>query len=166
MNADHGLVIVLAFFGGVLGVVMMIERGVGGGDVVMLGVLVMRVREMGVVTGEFVLAFGVMLVGGVVMPRGFLVMHGGERVMLGGGLGVFHGGLPVARGARAGPRMIRGGYRSVTGTRQWRVDPTNSTVPKRAPTVLAQSGESGPKKQISRRRRRARSRSMRRRSRI
>ena len=68
--------------------------GLGGLCVVVLGLDVMAVREMGVVARLLVVAGGVVLVRLVVVLGGMLMMLGGVSVMLRGVM-LAHGSLPI-----------------------------------------------------------------------
>jgi hypothetical protein len=70
--------------------------GLGGLAVVMLGLDVMAVREMGVVRRLLVVARGVVLVRLVVMLGGVLVVLGSVSVMI-GDVVLAHGSLPGER---------------------------------------------------------------------
>ncbi len=55
---------------------MVVERGLRGGVVLMLGLLVLGPREMGVMAGEHWVALLVMLLGGDMTPGGLFVAPG------------------------------------------------------------------------------------------
>ena len=71
--------------------------GLGGLAMVMLGLDVVAMREMGVVGGLLVVSVGGVLVSFVVVLGRLLVVPGGVGMMIGGRMRVFHRGSPSAK---------------------------------------------------------------------
>ena len=94
---------------GALGRVMMLERGVRSGGLVMLGVGVVRMSEMRMMAGELMIAIVMRFVSGVMMFGGFLVMMSSLLVMVGGGCARVPWCVSRRRDRRARQNPWRGG---------------------------------------------------------